>query len=120
MDNKGDLIKGFTDASVVRGDTKGFGDAGINTGMDPGAPVSTVGHDVSRDAVNAMGSIAGATGSDPMFEKFYRDDTLSGSNSPESVGSASFSAGSDPQEEEMPSEQAVGPGAPTVTGDTDD
>ncbi len=101
MDKNGDLIKGFTDASVVRGDTKGFGGSETSSPMDSGAPVSTLGAATSRDATNSMGSV-GDTGSDPMDMKFSKDARTGGSESPESVGHESFSGDSDPMFQDKP------------------
>jgi hypothetical protein len=113
MNNNGDLIKGFTDAYTVRGDTKGFAGSENSSPMDSGAPVWLEGMSVDANATNSMGAV-GDTGSDPMFDKFKHQATgnadqvnQTGSNTAEGVASSSMPSGSDPMFEEMPHDNSV-------------
>ncbi len=102
-----------TDTSVVRGDDKGFGDAGVSTGMSPGAPVWTEGRSTDRDATNRVDGFGAEAQSDPMFDRFKHEENSmsdidanmgSGSESPESVASAALAgAKSDPEFARYPS-----------------
>ena len=73
MDKNGELIKGFTDAYTVRGDTRGFAGSETSGPMDSGAPVALEGKSVDRDATNSLGQIGQASQSDPMFDKFKHE-----------------------------------------------
>ena len=91
----GDLIKGFNEDGMVRGDAKGFG--AYSESVDFG---TTVGADLGQDATNRVGAADG-TKSDPMFARVKHEgdqpNRAMGSESPESVGSKKMSgAGSDP------------------------
>lgn len=108
MNNNGDLIKGFTDAYTVRGDTKSFGGSENSSPMDAPAPIWLEGMSVDANATNSMGAV-GDTSSDPMFDKFKHASTSggdatsgTGTNSPDSVASSSMPSGSDPMFQEMP------------------
>jgi hypothetical protein len=133
MDKNGTLIQNNDnkDAYTVRGDSKGFGDAGSTTGMDPGASVWLEGMSLDANATNAKGGFSGEADSDPMFDRFKPEmismsdidaNRGSGSESPESVSSSPLVDGgakSDPMYQELPNEQAEGPGAPKSTADKD-
>ena len=101
--NKGDVIRPsvFNDDGVVKGNIGGFGSGTSNPSS--GEPAWLEGRSVDQDATNSLGAIGGAANSDPMFAKFYRDDTLNGSNSAESVAHSALSgAKSDPQDQDLP------------------
>lgn len=127
--NNGDLADVSYNDGVVRGDSKGFGEAGEKTGMNPGAPVWTEGRSVDGDAVNSLGAIGGDTKSDSMFEKFAREDrpgadknNQTGSEASESVPGSSLVEGgadSDPKWQELPNEQSLGAGALSSQADKD-
>jgi hypothetical protein len=97
--DKGDLYNNSmpTKENVydVRGDTHGFGNAGTKTGFNEDAPVWLEGRSVDQDATNVLGGITGDTNSDPMFDKFNRQDRSGpdrnqqdgGTNTPETVAS---------------------------------
>jgi len=104
-----------TDTTVVRGDSKGFGEAGSKTGFDTSAPVWLEGFSVDGNAVNAMGAIGAESKSDPMFDRFKPEVVQSsesdidanrggGTNSPDSVASGGFpgSTDSDPEDQDLP------------------
>jgi hypothetical protein len=113
MNNNGDLIKGFTDAYTVRGDTKGFAGSENSSPMDSPAPIWLEGMSVDANATNSMGAVGG-TDSDPMFDKFKHEATgnedqilQAGSNSADGVASTSIPSGSDPMFEEVPHDNSV-------------
>ncbi len=91
-----------TDTSVVRGDDKSFGDAGVATGMSPGAPVWTDAKSLDRDAVNREGGFGSEANSDPMFDRFKHEDEgegggfgdIDGNKETSSTNSADVVAGS--------------------------
>jgi hypothetical protein len=61
---------------VVMGDTKPVPDRGTTTGMT-GYATELDGNGLGLDATNSLGSITGATGSDPM-EQCYADESRVG------------------------------------------
>jgi hypothetical protein len=107
--DRGDLVKpsAFTgNEGTVIGDDKAFGQG--TSVPAQGAPLSNLGFSTDVDATNSLGSV-GDTGSDPMFEKFYRENDPSGSNSADVVASDKLSGtDSDPQGQELPNEVNVG------------
>ncbi len=119
------------DTTVVRGDSKAFGEAGSNTGMDPGSPVALLGMSIDRDATNSKGGFGSEADSDPMFDCFKPElvsmsdidaNQGTGSESPESVSSSNLVDGgakSDPMFQDTPDEQSEGPGALKSTSDKD-
>jgi hypothetical protein len=127
MDKNGDLIKGFTDAYTVRGDTGSFG-SGTSFPSD-GVPQWTDGKSTDGNAVNALGKLSG-TDSDPMFDKFKHEakgweDQVNADSNGQSGASVSHSAlveggaKSDPQGQELANEQSIGPGALSSQADKD-
>ena len=73
MDKNGELIKGFTDAYTVRGDTKGFGGSENTRPMESGAPITLLGRSADQSATNSLGPIGAETMSDPMFDRFKHE-----------------------------------------------
>ena len=121
--NDGDLIKGFTDAYTVRGDTKGFGGSTTSSPIESKAPIWTEGRSTDANATNSLGAVGG-TESDSMFEKFYRGqlDKVTGSESAEGVASTGLVDGgakSDPEGQELANEQSLGAGALSSKADKD-
>jgi len=117
--NDGTLIfdnPGKDNAYDVRGDPKALSDAGVNTGMSPGAPVWLEGKSLDQDATNSLGNFSADTKSDPMFDRFKHEtigdgdqanrDSESGGDAkdaPEKVSSMVLSgADSDPEFERYP------------------
>jgi hypothetical protein len=113
--NDGTLIfdnPGKDSAYDVRGDPKALSDAGVNTGMSPGAPVWLNGMSTDGDAINRVGGFNGEADSDPMFDRFKPElssmsdidaNCGTGSEAPEAVSHVVLSgADSDPEFERYP------------------
>lgn len=112
MDKNGDLIKGFSDAYTVRGDTGSFGGSTTTRPMDAPAPIWTDGCSTDGNATNSKGALSG-TDSDPMFDKFKHEakgwedqvDAMSNGQSGASVAHVALDgADSDPMFQNDPNE----------------